>query len=228
MKINPIFCSFCLLMTSLAVQAAPILVVGTPGDLTLSTPTGPTPRLTILANFDSLTPDTGAAFNPSTYSSVGLTISSSNGGLTVISGSSQSSKNSPNELWDDTIDNAPGDGSANILIQYAPGTAALGFGIADFDPVLITIQPLAQDGSNLGSAFTINPQNNLIPSEPGNGYYVVEDSSADIFGVLITQAGGANNSGLAIDDVAVAPEPSTLMLFATGIAILGFLRLRRG
>src|ERR1700735_370686 len=66
-----------LLLTSLLVQASPVLITGTPGDDSLATPTGPSPNLHgILINFDSLTPFTTY---PTTYTSNGVSISSPDG-----------------------------------------------------------------------------------------------------------------------------------------------------
>jgi hypothetical protein len=135
----------------------------------------------------------------------GITITSPDG-LYAIPYSTQSGLN---ELFD----NSP-DGSANITISYVPGTAAIGVGIADGDtdgsgdPVSIGLQALNSTGGDLGSAFTVTiPETSL---NPGNGYFVVEDTTPDIYGLQITTA-ATGQSGLSIDDVQVAPEPSTLL-----------------
>lgn len=116
-------------------------------------------------------------------------------------------------------------GTADITIDLSRGTSAIGIGIADSDPVSITLQALAANGSALGSPFSVT-----IPEtgpNPGNGYYVVEDSTPDIFGLTITQtAASTSYSGLAIDDLQTAPEPSTVLLLTAGVALLGFARLR--
>jgi hypothetical protein len=82
----------------------------------------------------------------------------------------------------------------------------------------------------LGAPFSINVLTSGDPNNPGNGYYVVSDTSYDIFGLKVLQTSGSPNySGLAIDDLQVAPipEPASLALFGAGAAILGFWRSRK-
>jgi len=194
-------------------QAGPVLITGTPADAYTLPNTGASPNLHgILVNFDNLTPF--ATY--STYTSGGVSISSPDG-LMVLPYSSQSA---PNELFDDSAA-----GSANLTIGLTQGATAIGVGIADSDAVTITLQALNSGGTAFGPAFNLT-----IPetgANPGNGYYVVEDTTADIYGLRITQPlSNANYSGLAIDDVQVAPEPSTLMLLAAGAAVFGARRLR--
>ncbi len=131
-----------LLLTALAAQASPVLIVGTPADAYLATPTGPSPTLNTLYNFDSLTP--GTTFDPSTYGADGVTITSPDG-LLVLPYSTQSA---PNELFDDSSD-----GTADITISLAYGVDAIGIGIADSDPVSITLQALGAGDTDLGPAF---------------------------------------------------------------------------
>jgi len=132
------------------------------------------------------------------------------------------------ELFDNSSN-----GSADLFINLSQGSSFLGVGIADSDnipasgnPVTISLQPLTQTGTNLGSAFNVTLTE--IGSNPGNGYFVVEDTTSDIYGLKITQSvGNANYSGLAIDDVQAAPEPSSLLLLTGGVGILGLFRLRK-
>jgi hypothetical protein len=220
MKFSLALCG--LLLTSVMAHASLILVTGTPSDGFHSPAiTKPSPNLGgDLLNFDSLSPFTVL----SSYSSSGVTISSPDG-LEVYPFSTQSG---PNELYDTSAD-----GSADIFINLSAGSSYIGVGIADSDitatgsPVSITLQALAADGGDLGSAFTVT-----IPetgTTAGNGYFLLEDSTSDIFGLQISQPVGnaALFSGLAIDDVQAAPEPSTFMLLIAGVAIIGFVRLRR-
>jgi hypothetical protein len=195
-------------------QAGPVLISGTPADDYSLPNTSASPNLQgILLNFDSLTP----LATYSTYTSGGVSISSPDG-LEVLPYSSQSA---PNELFDNSAA-----GSANITIGITKGATAIGVGIADSDSVTITLQALNSVGTVFGPAFNLT-----IPetgSNPGNGYYVVEDTTADIYGLRITQPlSSVNYSGLAIDDVQVAPEPSTFMLLAAGAAVLGTRLLRK-
>jgi hypothetical protein len=220
MKYTLAFCG--LLLTSVMAHAGPVLVTGTPSDSFLSPAvTKPSPNLGgDLLNFDSLSPLTLL----SSYSSAGVTISSPDG-LEVLPFSTQSG---PNELDDDSSD-----GSADIFISLSAGSRYIGVGIADSDitaagsPVTIMLQALAAGGGDLGSAFAVT-----IPEtgpNPGNGYFLLEDTTSDIFGLQISQPVGnaALFSGLAIDDVQAAPEPSTFMLLIAGVVIVGFSRLRK-
>jgi hypothetical protein len=212
-----LLCGSILLLTSMLVQATPVLITGTPGDDLLATPTGPSPNLDgLLLNFASLTPFT--TFSPTTYASQGVTISSPDG-LTVLPYSTQSN---PNFLYDDSAA-----GSADITITLGFGTGALGVGIADSDsPANIMIQALGSGGVDLGSAFAVTISETTV--NPGNGYFVLEDTTPDIYGLVITETdSGPTYSGLAIADVQTAPEPSSFLLLGTGAAILGFVRLSK-
>jgi hypothetical protein len=217
MKIKVLLCASILFITVMA-NANTVLTVGQPGNSQLATPTGPSPKLGSLINFDSLTPF--STFDPNTFASRGVTISSPDG-LTVYPFSTQSG---PNYLYDGS-----GDGTADITIKLGGGVNAIGVGIADSDPVSIILQALGQNGLALGQAFTIDLASTESQINTGNGYYVISDSSADIYGLRILQTSSdpANFSGLAIDDIQVTPEPGSMMLFGSGMAFLGSLRLRK-
>ena len=214
MRIN--FYLLSAVLAAAGLNAAPVLTVGTPGNSYLATPTAPNPSFGTLYNFDSLTPN--STFNASTYAAQGVTISSPDG-LLVEAYSTQSS---PNELFDNSAA-----GSANISINTL-GTKEIGIGIADSDPVTVTLQALNGKGVGFGSIFDLT-----IPaggSNPGVGYFVISDTSYDIYGLQILQtAGNASYSGLAIDDLQVAPtpEPAALSLFGVGTLLLGAARLRK-
>jgi hypothetical protein len=219
LKIKPLLLTSLFLSLPLAVHAGPVLIIGTPGDSLLATPTGPSPNLdSILLTFSELTPF--STFDPSTYASEGVTISSPDG-LTVLPFSTQSN---PNYLYDNGVN---GDGTADITIGLTGGTTAIGFGIADSDsPVNIEVQALGAGDVDLGSAFSVSIPEDTI--NPGNGYFVVEDSTPDIFGLVITQTDSSPlNSGLAIADVQVAPEPSSFLLLLGGATLVGVSRLRK-
>ena len=222
-----LLCIPLLLLTPLLTQAGPILITGTPADDSTLPNTPASPKLGgVLINFDSLPscssfPPSGCTdYSGNTFS--GITISSPDG-LYAIPYSAQTA---PNELFDNSAM-----GSANITITTAVGVTGIGVGIADSDmagpdPVNIFLQPLNASHTALGSPFTIT-----IPetgSNPGNGYFVIEDTTSDIFGLKITQpVSDVSFSGLAIDDVQVTPEPSTFLLLSAGAAVFGALRLRK-
>jgi hypothetical protein len=219
LKINLLISSSCLLLMSTLAHTSPLLIFGTPGDSMLAKPSQSSPKLGgSLTNFDALTPF--STFVPTTFAAQGVTISSPDG-LIVDPFSTQSG---PNELFDNTSD-----GTADITIVLDSGIKAIGIGIADSDPVSITLQALAQNGSNLGSSFTIPLSTTESSINTGNGYYVVTDNTADIFGLRITQttANAAQFSGLAIDDLQASPEPSSILLLLAGGVVLGTLRLRK-
>ena len=224
MKLKPLLYTSLLLMTALAVQASPVLILGTPGDDLLATPTGPSPNLGgLLFTFSSLTPF--STFNPTTYASAsqGVTISSPDG-LLVLPFSTQSN---PNYLFDNSTE-----GTADITISAAGGAGAIGVGIADSDdPINVVLEALGAGNSDLG---TFNVTTDVVNAEsegpnPGNTYFVVKDTTPDIYGLVITQTDASElNSGLAIADVQVTPEPSSLAFMVAGIlAIVGCSRLRK-
>lgn len=192
---------------------SPVLVTGTPGDALLSTPTGPSPNLNgVLIDFSTLTP--GDSF--SSYTSNNITISSPDG-LAVLPYSTQTAN--PNELYDTSSD-----GSADILISTF-ATNAIGVGIADSDPEPIELEALGFGGADLGSFPVMIPENT---ANPGNGYYVIEDSSPDLYGLEIIQSVGSPDfSGLAISDVQAAPEPATFPLMAGALVAMAAFAWRR-
>jgi hypothetical protein len=209
MKIKATLCCLCFLFTSVLAHASVVFITATPGDDLLSTPTGPSANLhgTFL-NFDSLTPF--ATY--STYTQSGVSISSPDG-LVVLPYSTQSG---PNELYDNSAA-----GSANLSIETSTGAYGIGVGIADSDPVTISIQALGVGDVALGSPFSVTIPETTV--NPGNGYYVLEDTTPGLYGIQITEAvSNANYSGLAIDDVQISytPEPSSFVFLATGLVIL--------
>jgi MYXO-CTERM domain-containing protein len=215
MKTRSAVGALCLLLTAFAAKATPVLTVGTPADSLLSKPSSASPSLGgTKLNFDNLT-----AFSSfSSYSASGITISSPDG-LVVLPYSTQSG---PNELYDNSTD-----GSANLLISLSSGVNAIGVGIADADPVNLEFVALGQNGADLG-AFLVNLAATESSVNTGNGYYVIGDTTPDIYGLLILQpVGNDNYSGLAIDDVQVTPEPASLTLLGTGLLGLAGEALRR-
>jgi hypothetical protein len=224
LTIRPLLYIPLFLMMPLLMQAGPVWFTGTPADDSSLPNTPASPNLGgVLINFDSLTscqtfpPDSSCTnYSGNTFS--GVTITSPDG-LYAIPFSGQTS---PNELFDDSAE-----GSASITVTTPGGQAAFGVGIADSDPVTITLQALGAGGVALGSADVIT-----IPEtggNPGNGYYYVEDTVSDLYGFTITQSlSDPSYSGLAIDDVqAATPEPSTFLLLSAGVAIFGVRRLRK-
>ncbi len=218
MKCKWMLCGLPFLLAATVAHAVPVLTVGVPGDSLLSTPTRPSPSLgtSTLLTFDALVPY--ASY--STYSSGGVSISSPDG-LVVYPFSTQSG---PNELYDNSAL-----GSASILITSATAVAEIGVGIADSDAVNVVFQAIGAGGVNLGPAFFESLASTESLINTGNGYYIVGDGTADIFGLRITQAlSSVNYSGLAIDDVQLAaaplaaavvtPEPSSLLLLSEGLA----------
>jgi hypothetical protein len=206
------------------VQASPVLGTGTPSNsYTLPARPTPSPSFGTIYNFDSLTPLT--TFSPTTYASSGVNISSPDG-LVVYPYSTQSG---PNELFDNSAA-----GSANIAIT-THSTNEIGIGIADSDlsaagtPVTVYLQALNASGVGFGTLFSVTLP--IDGSNPGNGYFTISDTSFDIYGLQITQpvSNAALYSGLAIDDLQVAPtpEPATLALFGTGALLAALTRLRK-
>ncbi len=204
------------LFLTITAGAAPVLTTGTPGNAYNLPPSGPSPSFGTLYNFDSLTPF--STFGPGTYAAQGVNISSPDG-LVVYPYSTQSG---PNELFDNSAH-----GSANISIKTF-GSEEIGIGIADSDPVTIYLQALNASGVGFGTKYA-----ETLPAggnNPFNSYFVFSDSSYDIYGIQITQPlGNANYSGLAVDDLQVAPtpEPASLALLGAGAILVGVLRSRR-
>lgn len=211
-----------LLSIPFAGSALPVLTVGVPANSYLSTPSTVSPSFGSLINFDALTPNT--ALSATQFVSQGVASISSPDGLMVLPYSTQSA---PNEVFDNSSN-----GTANISVRLTAGAATVGVGVADSDPVTISLQALNSAGTALGSAFSINIASTGAANNPGNGYYLLTDTSSDIYGFLLTQtSASANYSGLAIDDVQfsagqVAPEPGTSALMGLGVVALA-LGLRR-
>ena len=182
------------------------------------TPVSPNLHAT-LVNFD-----TAALENPTATCVVsgcpsltlsGMTFSSPDM-IQVIPFSTQSG---PNELFD-----LGANGTANLTIALTGGVTELGVGIADSDPVTITIEALGIGNTVLQSfPVTISETN----PNPGNGYFLISDTTPGLYGLEIVQSiSNANYSGLAIDDVQATPEPSSYLLLASGAALLLALRRR--
>jgi hypothetical protein len=230
LKLKPLAYASLMLLLPLLVKADTItLVPGTPGNTNLSPPTGPSPNLGGLLIDFPLTQfpynASGTTFNPSTYASEGVTISSPDG-LLVDPLFEQGP--TPNELFDEGAG-----GTADITISLATGSSYIGVGLSDFDdPVDVTLQALGAGGVDLGPAFNVSTE--VLDAEsssvnPGQTYFVVEDNNPNIRGLVITQTdSNPNNSGLAIADIQAAPEPSSLVFMVGGImAIIGCSRLRK-
>ncbi len=207
-----------LLSITATVSAAPVLGVGTPANSYLSVPSGVSPRFGTLISFDELTPNT--FLNPAQYASLGVASINSPDALIVLPYSTQSG---PNEIFDSSVN-----GTADISVRLISGVGAVSVGIADSDPVTITMQALNSTGNTFGTAFTINVATTGDPNNPGNGYYLLTDSSPDIYGfVLMQTVGNGSYSGLAIDDLQIAPEPAGIALLALGGVVVATLKLRR-
>jgi hypothetical protein len=235
-----LICGALLPFASTFVQAAPVLVVGTPADCILAASCSasvPTPYF----NNGMITFASGWPTTTFTSFTSGATTISSPDTLTVEPYSTQSN---PNYLVDNGT-GGDGDGTANITISLADGVTGIGVGIADSDmeyvdgvytdtPVPIYLQALGAGGVALGSVFEVTIPENTPNS--GNGYFAVEDTTADIYGLQIvenyqttvdTSGLGLDYSGLAIADVQSTPEPSTFVLLFGGVAAMGARRLMR-
>jgi hypothetical protein len=226
MKLYAMLCTS-MLLTTLAAQAGTVsITTGTPSNSATSPATlNPSPNLGgLIINFDTADlepPNTTCVSAPCPSLTIqGVTFSSPDG-VQVIPFSTQSG---PNELFD-----VSPIGGADLSITLTQGVGAIGVGIADSDftnagaPVTITLEALGT-GSTILNTFNVT-----IPEtgpNPGNGYFVISDTTPSLFGLNISTAGNSNNSdsGLAVDDVQVVPEPSSWMLLASGIALLFGLR----
>lgn len=211
-----------LFLTSLAAHAGTITeTTGTPGNAFTLPVTPVSPNLhNTLVNFD-----TAALENPIATCVVsgcpsltlsGMTFSSPDM-IQVIPFSTQSG---PNELFD-----LGANGTADLTIALTGGVTEIGVGIADSDLATITIEALGIGNTVLQSfPVTISETN----PNPGNGYFLISDTTPSLYGLAIVQSvGNANFSGLAIDDVQATPEPSSYLLLASGAALLCLRRRSR-
>ena len=230
MKLYALLCAS-MLLTTVAAQADAITeTTGTPSN-SFHSPAilKPSPNLGGL----TISFDTADLENPSATcvaaSCPSLTVQnvtfSSPDGVQVIPFSGQSG---PNELFDTSAT-----GAANLTISLTQGVGFIGVGIADSDftsagaPVTITLEALGLGNTNLGMFNVTIPE---AGATAGNGYFVISDSTApNLFGLKITTAGDPNglDSGLAVDDVQVVPEPSSYLLVASGVALFFCLRKRK-
>lgn len=218
---SPILLCGTLFLTGLAAYAGTITeTTGTPGNAYTSPVTPVSPNLHgTLVNFD-----TTALENPAATCVVSGCPSLTLSGMTfsspdLIQVIPYSTQSGPNELYD-----LGANGTANLTIALTGGVNEIGVGIADSDPVTITIEALGAGGAVLQSfPVTITE----IGSNPGNGYFLISDTTPGLFGLDIIQSvSNANYSGLAIDDVQATPEPSSYLLLASGVALLFALRKR--
>jgi hypothetical protein len=211
-----LLCAVCFLLATSMANADPFLVVGTPADTPMGIPAASPQLADTLVNFNNLTPFTSY----STYTS-GTTSISSPDGLIVLPDGTQIA---PNELFD----KGP-NGTADVTISSSYPVCAIAVGITDFDPVMVTLQALGAGGTDLGSPFTVNILATGSQTDPGNGYYVIEEPTAIIWGLEVTQSvGNPSYSGLAIDEVQTTPEPPSFVFMASGLLALLFLgSLRR-
>jgi hypothetical protein len=224
LTIRPLLYVPMMLVMPLLMQAEPVWFTGTPADDSTLPNKAASPNLRgVLINFDSLPscqlfPPSSPCTNYSGTAFSGVTISSPDG-LYAIPFSAQTPQN---ELFDNSAQ-----GSASITVGTSVGQYAFGVGIADSDPVTITLQALGAGGVAFGAPDVVTITE--TGGNPGNGYFYVEDTTADLFGFTITQSvSDPGFSGLAIDDVqAATPEPSTLLLLSAGAAILAARRLRK-
>ena len=234
-----------MLLMPLFVQAATI-IPETPGDATSFTPAPPSPNLGVVVNFSNLSSDinsncldNGVCTTLLSYTSQGVTVSSSDG-LLVSPGNSQISTSDVSLL--DEGASGDYDGTADINISLAYGTFALGVGISDGDsPVNVVIEALGQNGADLGSLNVSQYVEDADSADNyANTYFVAEDTTADIYGLVITQscptdpdssncpgAVPGTYSGLALDVVETTPEPSSILLLIGGVAMIGVSRIRR-
>ncbi len=214
-----------LLLTTLAARAGTVsITTGTPSNAsTLPATLNPSPDLGgLIINFDTADlepPNTTCVSAPcSSLTIQGVTFSSPDG-VQVIPFSTQSG---PNELFD-----VSPIGGSDLTITLAQGVGAIGVGIADSDltdagaPVTITLEALGAGNTILNTFHETISETN---PNPGNGYFVISDTTPGLLGLNISTAASPNNSGLAVDDVQVVPEPSSWMLLASGIALLFGLR----
>ena len=121
--------------------------------------------------------------------------------------------------------------SPDGLVVYPYSTQSIGMADSDVSatnvPVTISLQALNSSGVGFGSIFNVTITDTGINA--GNGYVTLSDSTADIYGLQILQpvSNAALYSGLAIDDLQVAPEPSTWALLGAGALLAGATRLRK-
>ncbi len=250
LDIKPLLYTSLMLTMPLLAEAGTVQIVqGTAGDNTFLPATSPSPGFSNVINFANLDSqitslsstaqadcvDSGVqcpTFNSTQYASQGVTISSPDG-LVIFPFSDQTAGGI--ELFDPgatdsstCLSTGTCDGTANITIGLAGGVDDLAVGLSDFDdPVSLTINVLGA-GNTVLESMDVSTDIEAAAQSTGQTYFVAEDTAPGIYGLQITQSTQTDGSGLALAEVELTPEPSTvLLMIGGGLALIGSTRLRK-
>ncbi len=175
-----------------------------------------------LESFESLTATNTTSTTPITTPNftVGVTGAGDLMGLfdTFTGGSGLSATHGSNVAIFGTLPSSPG---TTIVFTFPDFIDAFGFNIIDFGDLSGSL--LYSTGS--GESGTIATQPPVLP----DGNVLFFGLTTDIHFTTFTIQNTAGDDGIGIDELYLTevPEPSTLALFATGLALLAFLGWRR-
>jgi hypothetical protein len=211
-----IFLASILYFFGAALNAATVLIPGTPNssDNSTGTPTGLSPKFGTLINFDNLTPN--SVLSPTAYTALGVNSIAAINSTVALSAVPYSGQSQPNYIGPADFSNI------DILISLGQTTSEIGIGLLAGSSNSFTLIALGTTNNVLGNYTVTVPSTGVTAF---NGYYAIQDSNSGIKSLEVIGNGG-------IDDLqfnaAAVPEPASYAFASLGLALVsGAAFLRR-